>query len=185
MCAGRPPRWRSCPQSWTPCTRPVIAAGGIADGRGLAAVLALGAQAGWLGTRFLTACEAATHEVYRQAVIRAAPQEAVHTRCFDGGRPGAPHRALRNSTLSAWEAADRPAAPNRPGEGTVVARGADGRAWPRYEDMVPVPGMSGDLEALALYAGQTAGLVHDVVPAGRIVADIAARAAALMRTPTP
>ncbi|MFD0441705.1 hypothetical protein ACFQ10_02240 [Streptomyces indonesiensis] len=67
----------------------------------------------------------------------------------------------------------------------MVARGADGRAWPRYEDMVPVPGMSGDLEALALYAGQTAGLVHDVVPAGRIVADIAARAAALMRTPTP
>ncbi|MGA5562779.1 NAD(P)H-dependent flavin oxidoreductase [Streptomyces platensis] len=165
---------------------PVIAAGGIADGRGLAAVLALGAQAGWLGTRFLTACEAATHEVYRQAVIVAAPQDAVHTGCFDGGWPDAPHRALRNSTLRAWEAAGRPAAPDRPGEGAVVARGADGRTWPRYQDMVPVPGMSGELEALALYAGQSAGLVHDTAPAGRIVADLAARAAAVMgRTPTP
>ncbi|WKX73837.1 nitronate monooxygenase family protein [Streptomyces sp. XD-27] len=162
---------------------PVIAAGGIADGRGLAAALALGAQAGWLGTRFLTAREAATHEVYRDAVIRAASQEAVHTRCFDGGWPNAPHRALRNSTLSAWEAAGRPAAPNRPGEGDVVARSADGRAWPRYEDMVPVPGMSGDLGALALYAGQSVGLVHYVAPAGRIVADIAADAAALVRQP--
>ncbi|MGA4879127.1 NAD(P)H-dependent flavin oxidoreductase [Streptomyces lydicamycinicus] len=159
---------------------PVIAAGGIADGRGLAAVLALGAQAGWLGTRFLTACEAATHEVYRQAVIGAAPQDAVHTWCFDGGWPDAPHRALRNSTLSAWEAAGRPTAPDRPGEGAVVARSADGRTWARYQDMVPVPGMSGDLEALALYAGQSAGLVHDIAPAGRIVADIATRAAALM-----
>ncbi|WP_413809611.1 NAD(P)H-dependent flavin oxidoreductase [Streptomyces sp. OE57] len=165
---------------------PVIAAGGIADGRGLAAALALGAQAGWLGTRFLTASEADTHEVYRQAVIQAAPQDAVHTRCFDGGWPNAPHRALRNSTLRAWEAADRPAVPNRPGEGAVVARSADGRAWSRYDDMVPVPGMSGDVEALALYAGQSAGLVHDVAPAGRIVTDIAADAAALMRrTRTP
>ncbi|MFJ9082853.1 NAD(P)H-dependent flavin oxidoreductase [Streptomyces sp. NPDC102340] len=160
---------------------PVIAAGGIADGRGLAAALALGAQAGWMGTRFLTASEAATHGVYRQAVIQAAPQDAVYTRCFDGGWPNAPHRCLRNSTLRAWEAADRPAAPNRPGEGAVVARSADGRAWSRYDDMVPAPGMSGDVEALALYAGQSAGLVHDVAPAGRIVADIATDAAALLR----
>ncbi|WP_420711107.1 hypothetical protein [Streptomyces sp. NRRL S-337] len=49
--------------------------------------MALGAQSGWLGTRFLTASEAATHEVYRQVVIRATPQDAVHTRCFDGAGP--------------------------------------------------------------------------------------------------
>ncbi|MFE0106225.1 NAD(P)H-dependent flavin oxidoreductase [Streptomyces sp. NPDC059009] len=165
---------------------PVIAAGGIADGRGLAAALALGAQAGWLGTRFLTATEAATHDVYRQAVIGAAPHDAVHTRCFDGGWPDAPHRALRNSTLRAWEAADRPAMPHRPGEGTEVARDADGRAWSRYDDMVPMPGMTGEVEALALYAGQSAGLVRDVAPAGRIVQDIAAGAAAVVgRTRTP
>jgi NAD(P)H-dependent flavin oxidoreductase YrpB (nitropropane dioxygenase family) len=61
---------------------PVIAAGGIGDGRGLAAVLALGAQAGWLGSRFLTATEAATHQAYRRQVLDAAPQDAVYTRCL-------------------------------------------------------------------------------------------------------
>ncbi|MGD3112063.1 NAD(P)H-dependent flavin oxidoreductase [Streptomyces sp. YGL11-2] len=151
---------------------PVIAAGGIADGRGLAAVLALGAQAGWLGTRFLTALEAATHEVYRAAVLRAAPQDAVHTRCFDGGWPNAPHRSLRNSTLTAWEAAGSPAAPNRPGEGVIVATDSQGRTHQRYGDMVPVPWMTGDVEALALYAGQSAGLVRDTLTAERIVASI-------------
>jgi NAD(P)H-dependent flavin oxidoreductase YrpB (nitropropane dioxygenase family) len=118
---------------------PVIAAGGIADGRGLAAVLALGAQAGWLGTRFLTAMEAGTHDVYRERVIVAAGEDAVHTLCFDGGWPGAAHRALRNSTLTAWEAAGRPAAPGRPGEGAVVATDATGGAHLRYGDMMPLP----------------------------------------------
>ena len=97
---------------------PVIAAGGIGDGRGLVSVLALGAQAGWLGTRFLTATEAATHLVYQQALLDAAGDDAVHTRCFDGGWPDAPHRVIRNSTLAGWEAARCPAAPDRPGEGT-------------------------------------------------------------------
>jgi NAD(P)H-dependent flavin oxidoreductase YrpB (nitropropane dioxygenase family) len=150
---------------------PVIAAGGIGDGRGLAAVLALGAQAGWLGTRFLTAAEAGTHLVYRQAVLDAAGDDAVHTRCFDGGWPDAPHRAVRNSTLTGWEAAGSPAA-SRPGEGDVVAVDASGRPHLRYSDMVPVPGMTGDPAALAMYAGQSAGLVNDQMPAGQIVAEV-------------
>lgn len=159
---------------------PVIAAGGIADGRGLAAVLALGAQAGWLGTRFLTALEAATHSVYRQAVLEADPDDAVYTHCFDGGWPDAPHRALRNSTMTAWEAAGCPAAPDRPGEADAVATDARGRVHRRYDDMIPVPGMDGDLTALALYAGQSAGLVHGQTPAGEIVANIAAQATTLL-----
>src|SRR6266545_744550 len=89
----------------------VIAAGGIGDGRGLAAVLALGAQAGWLGTRFLTAPEAATHDLYRHRVLAAAPAAALYTRCFDCGWPDVPHRAIRNSTIDAWEAASCPPAP--------------------------------------------------------------------------
>ncbi len=155
---------------------PVIAAGGVADGRGLAAVLALGAQAGWLGTRFLTAREAATHDVYRDRVVRAGAHEAAYTRCFDGGWPDAPHRVLRNATLTAWEAAGRPAAPHRPGEGAVLATDAEGRGCPRYGDTIPLPGMSGDLGELALYAGQSAGLVRDVASAEDIVARIAAEA---------
>ncbi|WP_202512453.1 nitronate monooxygenase [Streptomyces sp. SID3343] len=147
---------------------PVIAAGGIADGRGLAAVLTLGAQAAWVGTRFLASEEARTHEVYRSRVVAAAETDAVHTLAFDGGWPGAAHRALWNSTLEAWEAAGRPAASERPGEGDVVASGPWGDQL-RYGDMMPLPGMRGDLEAMALYAGQSAGLVREVLPAARIV----------------
>ncbi len=160
---------------------PVIAAGGIADGRGLAAALMLGAQAGWLGTRFLTADEAASHPVYRDAVVRAAPEDSVHTRCFDGGWPNAPHRALRNTTLTAWEEAGSPARPDRPGEGAAIASDAQGRTHMRYDDMVPVEGMSGDLTALALYAGQSAGLVRDRASAAEIVATIADQATRALR----
>jgi NAD(P)H-dependent flavin oxidoreductase YrpB (nitropropane dioxygenase family) len=160
---------------------PVIAAGGIADGRGLAAALMLGAQAAWLGTRFLTADEAASHPVYRDAVVHAAPEDSVHTRCFDGGWPNAPHRALRNTTLTAWEEAGRPAAPDRPGEGSTIAGDAQGRTHLRYDDMVPVEGMSGDLAALALYAGQSTGLVRGQAPAAEIVATIADQAARALR----
>jgi NAD(P)H-dependent flavin oxidoreductase YrpB (nitropropane dioxygenase family) len=154
---------------------PVIAAGGIGDGRGLAAVLTLGAQAGWLGTRFLTATEAATHLVYRRALLGATGDDAVHTRCFDGGWPDAPHRVIRNSTLAGWEAAGCPPS-HRPGEGDVVATDARGRPHLRYSDMIPVPGMTGDPAELAMYAGQSVGLVAGQAPAAQIVAQVTSEA---------
>ena len=159
---------------------PVIAAGGIADGRGLAAVLALGGQAAWFGTRFLTATEAHTHEIYRQCVIDATAEDAVYTRCFDGGWPGAPHRALRNATVDRWEAAGSPAASHRPGEGEVVAVDVAGRSHVRYEDLIPLPGMRGNLAEMALYAGESAALVRDTRPAADIIASITAEAAAII-----
>ncbi|MFI5693888.1 NAD(P)H-dependent flavin oxidoreductase [Kribbella sp. NPDC051586] len=154
---------------------PVVAAGGIADGRGLAAVQALGAQAAWIGTRFLAAAEAATHDVYRQRVIDATVDDTAHTSCFDVGWPDAPHRVLRNSTLGDWEAAGSPPSPGRPGEGDVIAVGKDRRCL-RYEDSPPLPGLAGDVAAMALYAGQSAGLVHQVLPAAAIVRSIAEEA---------
>jgi NAD(P)H-dependent flavin oxidoreductase YrpB (nitropropane dioxygenase family) len=159
---------------------PVIAAGGIGDGRGLAAALVLGAQAAWMGTRFLTATEAATHETYRRHVVGATSDDAVYTRCFDGGWPDAPHRALRNATLAGWEAAGSPSGPNRPGEGDVVAVDAAGRRHRRYEDLMPLPGMEGALAEMAMYAGQSVALVDDIRPAADIVAGTAAQAAAIL-----
>ncbi|MFJ9406765.1 NAD(P)H-dependent flavin oxidoreductase [Streptomyces sp. NPDC101393] len=154
---------------------PVIAAGGIADGRGLAAVLTLGAQAAWMGTRFLAATEARTHDNYRRRIIDAQTDEALYTRCFDGGWPNAPHRSLRNSTLTSWQAAGSPLS-TRPGEGDVVAVDAEGAPSLRYEDAVPLPGMTGDVDSMALYAGQSAGLVHEILPAATIVARTVAEA---------
>lgn len=155
---------------------PVIAAGGIADGRGVAAALVLGAQAAWLGTRFLTAAEAGTHDEYRQRVVSADAPDAVHTSCFSDGWAEAPHRVLRNSTLAAWEAAGSHKSPKRPGEGQLVATEGNGREHRRYDDMMPLRGMRGSIEAMPLYAGQSVGLVNDVLPAGEIVGRLASQA---------
>ena len=159
---------------------PVIAAGGVADGRGLAAVLLLGAQAAWLGSRFVAAEEAFTHEAYRRRIVDADAEDTVHTVCFDGGWPHAAHRVVRNSTQAAWQAAGSPPAPNRPGEGDVVAVDAAGREHLRYEDLMPLPGMTGDLEAMALYTGQSSGLIHDVMPAADIIRCTVAEAQAAL-----
>jgi nitronate monooxygenase/enoyl-[acyl-carrier protein] reductase II len=160
---------------------PVIAAGGIADGRGLAAVLMLGAQAAWLGTRFVAATEAGSHPDYRDRLVAASSYDAVHTMCFDGGWPNAPHRALRNSTIGEWEAADRPATPDRPGEGARIASYDNGAEIPRYHAQLPLAGMSGDLAEMANYAGQSVGLVHAVRPAADVVREIVADAEATLR----
>ncbi|MEH0985462.1 NAD(P)H-dependent flavin oxidoreductase [Micromonospora sp. CPCC 205556] len=160
---------------------PVMAAGGIGDGRGVAAALVLGAQGAWMGTRFLAAAEAFTHDVYRQQLIAAAADDAVHTGCFDGGWPDAPHRALRNPTLRRWEQAGSPPAPRRPGEGDVVSVAAAGRAHLRYEDLMPLPGMTGALADMAMYAGQSVHLIREFRPAGELVGSIAAQAAAILQ----
>jgi len=88
---------------------PVIAAGGIGDARGVAAVLALGAQAAWLGTRFLLAEEMPIHEEYRRRLIAAAETDPQrYPNLYSVGWPDSPHRALRNSTADAWQAAGSP-----------------------------------------------------------------------------
>ncbi len=159
---------------------PVIAAGGIADGRGLAAVLALGGAGAWLGTRFLATPEAFAHEDWKRRIVAASETDTVHTELFDLDWPKAPHRVLRNSTYDRWEAAGRPPSGRRPGEGEPVARQSDGTVLLRYSDNGPAPGASGDIEATCHYAGQSAGLVRDILPAGALVKRIVAEAEATL-----
>ena len=123
---------------------PVIAAGGIGDARGVAAVLALGAQAAWLGTRFLLAEEMPIHEDYRRRLMAAAETDPqLYPNLYEVGWPDSPHRALRNSTADAWEAAGRPPLAQRPGEGDVIAHFASGEAIVRYEPAPPMAGTTG------------------------------------------
>lgn len=148
---------------------PVLAAGGIADGRGIAAALILGAAGVWLGTRFLASAEARIHPLYREKILHATETDTVYSRLFDEGWPNAPHRALRNSTIMQWEASGFPQTGERPGEGEIIATTADGKPIARYSDVLPQPGMEGDMEALALYAGQSVGLISDIQPAGDVL----------------
>lgn len=152
---------------------PVIAAGGIVDGRGIAAALALGAQGVWLGTRFLLAEEAPLHPDYREHLLRARGEDALYAAdLFDVGWEHAPHRALRNTTRERWEAAGSPPPGERPGEGEAIAARADGAPIVRYSSAMPVEGMSGEIEALSMWAGQGIGLLDRVQPAAEIVREL-------------
>ncbi len=155
---------------------PVIAAGGIGDARGVAAVLALGAQAAWLGTRFLLAQEMPIHPDYRRRLIAAAETDPQwYPNLYDVGWPDAPHRALRNSTADAWEAAGRPPDAQRPGQGELIAHFASGEAIVRYEPAPPMVGTTGDIEALSMWAGQSVALAREPQPAADIVKELTSR----------
>jgi nitronate monooxygenase len=155
---------------------PVIAAGGIGDARGVAAVLALGAQAAWLGTRFLLAEEMPIHEDYRRRLIAAAETDPqLYPNLYEVGWPDSPHRALRNSTANMWEAAGRPPLAQRPGAGDVIAHFASGEAIVRYEPAPPMVGTTGDIEALSMWAGQGVALARERQPAADIVAELTSR----------
>jgi NAD(P)H-dependent flavin oxidoreductase YrpB (nitropropane dioxygenase family) len=154
---------------------PVIAAGGIGDARGVAAVFALGAQAAWLGTRFLLAEEMPTHPDYRRRLMDAAESDAQwYANLYEVGWPDAPHRVLRNSTTEAWENAGEPPPGSRPGEGDIIAHFGSGEAILRYEPGAPMIGTTGEIEALSMFAGQSVGLVKQLQPAADIVAELVA-----------
>ena len=155
---------------------PVIAAGGIGDARGVAAVLALGAQAAWLGTRFLLAEEMPIHQDYRNRLIAAAETDPQwYPNLYDVGWPDAPHRVLRNSTADAWEAAGRPPDAQRPGAGEVIAHFASGDAIVRYEPAPPMVGTTGEIEALSMWAGQGVALARQPQSAADIVKELTFR----------
>jgi nitronate monooxygenase len=152
---------------------PVIAAGGIGDARGVAAVLALGAQAAWLGTRFLLAEEMPIHQDYRRRLTQAAEDDAHwYADLYDVGWPDAPHRAIHNSTAELWEAAGRPPPGSRPGEGEVVAHFPSGEPILRYSTAAPSAGTTGEVEALSLWAGQSVALARRTQPAAEIVSEL-------------
>ena len=155
---------------------PVIAAGGIGDARGVAAVLALGAQAAWLGTRFLLADEMPIHDEYRRRLIDATETDAEwYPDLYSVGWPDSPHRAIHNSTAEMWEAAGRPPLGSRPGDGEVIAHFASGDPILRYSPAPPMMGTTGEIDALSLWAGQSVALAKQSQPAAEIVAELVSR----------
>jgi NAD(P)H-dependent flavin oxidoreductase YrpB (nitropropane dioxygenase family) len=161
---------------------PVVAAGGIADGRGLAAALALGASGAWIGTRFLASHEATIHPRYREWLLQANENDTVFLEnLFDVRWPNAPHRVLRNQTVEAWEAAGRPPSGKRPGEGEVIATSRASGPIVRYQSYTPGSDAEGDIDALPLWAGQSVGLLSKLQSAGDIVREIADEARLILR----
>ena len=150
---------------------PVVAAGGIADGRGIVAAMALGASGVWLGTRFLASRQAHIHQIYKDKLLAAKVEDTVYSETFDLGWKNAPHRTMTNSTTQMRQKANC-SKQNRPNENEVVAYTAAGESILRYSDTIALPGMQGNLEALALYAGQSVGLIDELQPSADIIATL-------------
>ncbi|MBE7027099.1 MAG: enoyl-[acyl-carrier-protein] reductase FabK [Ruminococcaceae bacterium] len=134
---------------------PVIAAGGIADSRGVVAALALGAVGVQLGTRFLCSEECTAHENYKNAVVEAKDRDAVVT----GRSTGHPVRGIKNKLTRGFDKLEK--------EGASVEEIEKFGAGALRNAVV-----DGDVEMGALMAGQSAGLVCDIKPCEEIINDL-------------
>lgn len=148
---------------------PVIAAGGIATGEGVAAALALGAEAVLLGTRFLATPEAPIADGFKRALLASDGHDTVLTEIPDIARgrvwPGAYSRVVRNRLIETWA----------PREGELRARRAEvGPAMRRAFE-------TGDADWAPLFLGQEAGLIDSLEPAGDLVRRLVTDAEAALR----
>jgi enoyl-[acyl-carrier protein] reductase II len=131
---------------------PVVASGGIADGAGIAAMLALGADAVQLGTRFIATPEANVHENYKRAVLAAEVEQTAFV-----GRGLAPIRQLANAFSAKYLALEKQGAPLPEREALFKQHSLRQAA------------LEGDVEWGKVEAGQSAGLVHDILSAADLV----------------
>jgi enoyl-[acyl-carrier protein] reductase II len=142
---------------------PVLAAGGIVDGRGVVAALALGAQGVVIGTRFIASVEATAATSYQQAIVRAGDDSTVRTRCYTGK----PARTIRNPYVTELE---REPAKIQPFPHQV--------AYSSQQGVMDYVGRGGgcDPQRTFMPAGQGSGAIHDVRPAAEIFHSIVAEA---------
>jgi len=143
---------------------PVLAGGGLADGRGLVAAMAFGAQGVWMGTRFIATAEARAHQAYKDKIGATDTAGTVVTRAHSGKTC----RLIRNNFTSSWEGREDEILPF-PLQGMKVGHPASERGR-----------LQGDVENGVLPAGQSCGLIHDSPAAGDVVRRIAAEAEAAL-----
>lgn len=162
---------------------PVIAAGGIADARGLVAALALGAQAVVIGTRLIATPEAKAHPAYKEKVLSATEEQTVRTTLFGYGWPNAPHRTLRTPFVERWLTDESRGSEQRPDEPLIGETKIGGQPVPllRFMGLPPTVEASGDLESMDFLAGQSVGLVREIKPAAEVVWELADGARRILR----
>ncbi|MEE3330271.1 MAG: nitronate monooxygenase [Myxococcota bacterium] len=142
---------------------PVIAAGGIAGGRALAGVLALGAEAAWCGTAFLVSNEANQPDLQKDRILAAAAEDTIVTRLYSGKTM----RNVSNPLIEAWEAEGMAALP----------MGAQGVL---IQDLTHSIREAGRHELLMNAAGQTAGMLSERRPAAEILAEMVGEATEIL-----
>src|SRR5215472_3184475 len=148
---------------------PVLAAGGIADGRGLVAALALGAVGVWMGTRFIATHEAFGHDNYKKKIVAIDEEGTVVHR----GATGKPCRAIRNEFTREWE-----------------KRTAEILPFPLQAQRVGFPAAvrareEGDVDRGHAACGQSAGLIEDIVAAREVIERLVAEAEDVLARMSP
>lgn len=149
---------------------PVIAAGGIADGRGLAAVLMLGAEGAWIGTRFAASKESAGSEWGKARIVAASTDDTVLTKVYDliseaSFPPGIADHVLQNSYTQTWHGREEELQRDRAG----------------WRQRLEQASHQGDAQLAAVRAGNAVGLIHAIEPAGDILRRIVAEAEVILR----
>ena len=151
---------------------PVLAAGVVADGRGLAAALVLGAQGANVGTRFLASHEASADEGWKQSILEAESEDAVRFEAWKdifppagGGAYETVPRVMRTSFVEEWQ--------RHPEEARREAERLRGELMSVVRERKP--------HELVPFTGQTAGMIHDVLPAGEIVREMVSEAEQALR----
>jgi enoyl-[acyl-carrier protein] reductase II len=153
----------------------LLAAGGIATGRDMATALRAGADGVWVGTRLVASVEAYAHDGYKQRIVQATgPNDTVRTTLFGPEWQGPQTRVLRNRVVNQWAGQEDlvPFPPPPPAViGTTLFRGLP-YTRPKFSVVVPTPDTVGDLEEMALLAGDGVGRITSIKPAGEIVAEM-------------
>lgn len=150
---------------------PVLVAGGISNGHDMRTIMQQGAAGVVMGTRFIATNESDAHDLYKRRLLEAGEKSTVYTNCFNL-EWNAMHRVLRNDTFNKWEAQGCPLPGNKPGENDIVATHPVWGSIKRYSSGSPFPDMTGDIEDMAMYAGEGVSRVNEILPASELIGRI-------------
>jgi NAD(P)H-dependent flavin oxidoreductase YrpB (nitropropane dioxygenase family) len=165
----------------------ILASGGVADGRGIAASLQLGADGVWVGTRLVATEEAAVNSEHKRRIVNSTGTDTVYSAIFGPDQPAFnPMRLLKNKVVIEWNdrLADVPTDnSNAAIIGSTMMGGAE-MTLRKFSVLLPTPDTKGDWEEMPFLAGQGVGLVNDILPAQQVVERMMTEAVAILNKGT-
>ncbi len=161
----------------------LLASGGIADGRGIAAALTLGADGVWVGTRLVATDEAAVNSEHKRRILAATGTDTVYSHIFGPNDPDFnPMRLLKNGVVKEWNHRLSEVPKDNTNSAVIgsTMMGGEEMILRKFNVLLPTPDTKGDWEEMPFLAGQSVGLVNDILPAQQVVERMMNEAIALL-----